>query len=75
MKFFDSLVLILVIVGAVNWGLIGLFNFDLVALLFAGSGAFGTINTFSKIIYAVVGLAGLYSISFFAKSKYTDRDI
>lgn len=72
MKVFDSIVLILVIVGAVNWGLIGLFGFDLVAVIFAGSGAFGTISTFSRIIYALVGLAGLYSISFFGKSKYTD---
>lgn len=73
MKIFDAIVLILVIIGAVNWGLIGFFNFDLVALLFAGSSAFGTISTFSRIIYAIVGLAGLYSISFYAKSKYTDE--
>lgn len=72
MKVFDAIVLILVIVGAVNWGLIGLFRFDLVAVLFAGSSAFGTISTFSRIIYGLVGLAGLYAISFFAKSKYTD---
>lgn len=72
MKVFDAIVLILVIVGAVNWGLIGLFGFDLVAVLFAGSSAFGTISTFSRIIYGLVGLAGIYAISFFAKSKYTD---
>lgn len=72
MKVFDSIVLILVIVGAVNWGLIGLFGFDLVAVIFAGSSAFGTISTFSRIIYGLVGLAGLYSLSFFGKSKYTD---
>jgi len=70
MKVLDSL--ILVIVGAVNWGLIGLFQFDLVAILFAGSSAFGAISTFSRIVYAIVGLAGLSAISFFAKSKYTD---
>lgn len=74
MKVLDAIVLILVIVGAVNWGLIGLFQFDLVAVLFAGSSAFGTISTFSRIIYGLVGLAGLYSLSFFGKSKYTDRD-
>ncbi|MDU1414073.1 MAG: DUF378 domain-containing protein [Clostridium cadaveris] len=72
MKVFDAIVLILVIIGAVNWGLIGLFQFDLVAVLFAGSSAFGTISTFSRIIYALVGLAGLYSLSFFGKSKYTE---
>lgn len=74
MKVLDSIVLILVIIGAVNWGLIGLFQFDLVAVLFAGSSAFGTISTLSRIIYGLVGLAGLYSLSFFGKSKYTDRD-
>jgi uncharacterized membrane protein YuzA (DUF378 family) len=74
MKVLDSIALILVIIGAVNWGLIGLFHFDLVAVLFAGSSAFGAISTFSRIVYVIVGLAGLYAISFFAKSKYTDVD-
>ncbi|MEG2657677.1 MAG: DUF378 domain-containing protein [Clostridium sp.] len=74
MKILDSIVLLLVIVGAVNWGLIGLFQFDLVAVLFAGSSLFGTISMFSRVIYGLVGLAGLYAISFFAKSKYTDID-
>lgn len=72
MKVLDSIALILVIIGAVNWGLIGLFNFNLVTVLFAGSSAFGAINAFSRIVYVIVGLAGLYAISFFAKSKYTD---
>lgn len=72
MKILDSIALILVVVGAVNWGLIGFFGFDLVAVLFAGSSAFGTISTLSRIVYVLVGLAGLYAISFFAKSKYTD---
>lgn len=72
MKVFDAIVLILVIVGAVNWGLIGLFRFDLVAVLFAGSSAFGAISILSRIVYGLVGLAGLYAISFFAKSKYTN---
>lgn len=55
----DSLALILVIIGALNWGLIGLFNFDLVASLFGGQTSF-----LSRIIYSLVGLAGLYSITF-----------
>lgn len=54
----DALALILVIVGALNWGLIGLLDFDLVATLF------GQMTTFSRIVYALVGLAGLWSITF-----------
>jgi len=54
----DRLALVLVIIGALNWLLIGLFEFDLVASIFGGSTAF-----MSKLIYIVVGLAGLYSIS------------
>lgn len=72
MKVLDSIALILVIIGAVNWGLIGLFQFDLVAVLFAGTSLFGAINWISRIVYVIVGIAGLYAISFFAKSRYTD---
>lgn len=65
MKFLDTIALILVIVGAVNWGLIGFFQFDLVASLF------GTMTAFSRVVYALVGIAGLYSLTFFAKDKST----
>lgn len=68
MKGFDIVALILVIIGAVNWGLIGFFQFDLVATLF------GTMSAVSRVLYALVGLAGLYSISFFAKDKYRDAE-
>jgi len=54
----DRLSLVLVIIGAINWGLIGLFQFDLVAFLFGGQGAL-----LARIVYAVVGAAGLWSIS------------
>ena len=47
----------LVIVGAINWGLVGLFQFDLVAALFGGQGA-----AMSRIVYSLVGLAGLYQL-------------
>lgn len=57
----DYVALILVIIGAVNWGLIGFFRFDLVAALF------GNMSILSRIIYALVGLCGLYMISFFMK--------
>ena len=55
----DTLALLLTIVGGINWGLVGLFKFDLVAWLFGGSG-----SLFSRIIYTLVGLAGLWCISF-----------
>ena len=56
--------LIITIIGALNWGLIGLFQFDLVAWLFGGSGAL-----LSRIIYTLVGLAGLWCISFLCRGK------
>ncbi len=58
----NVIALILVIVGAVNWGSIGLFGLDLVALLFGGQ-----LSLMSRIIFTVVGLAGLWCISFFFK--------
>jgi len=58
----DSLALILVIVGALNWLLVGLFQLDLVASIFGG-----TDSILSRIIYTLVGLAGIYSIKFLTK--------
>lgn len=66
MKALDVTALLLVIIGAINWGLIGFFQFDLVATLF------GPMSGLSRIIYALVGIAGLYAISFFAKERYRD---
>ena len=63
MKFIDKLALLLVIIGAINWGLIGIFNFNLVSMLF------GDMTTLSRIVYALVGIVGLYSISFFARNS------
>ena len=60
-KGFDYCVLVLVIIGAINWGLIGFFKFDLVAFLF------GDMTWISRIVYALVGLSGLYSISLFGR--------
>lgn len=54
----DTLALILSIIGCVNWGLVGIFQFDLVAWLFGGSDM-----VISRIIYTVIGLAGLWCIS------------
>lgn len=58
MKALDYIVLILVIIGAINWGLVGFFGLDLVAFLF------GSMSVLSRIIYAVIGICGLYAISF-----------
>lgn len=54
----DTLSLILAIIGAINWGLVGFARFDLVAWIFGGQTA-----GFSRVIYALVGLAGLWCIS------------
>ncbi|MGN0152069.1 MAG: DUF378 domain-containing protein [Wujia sp.] len=59
MKFLNCFCLTLVIIGAINWGLIGFFNFNLVSAIL-GTGVF------ARIIYALVGLCGLYLISFYA---------
>ena len=60
----DILALILSIIGSINWGLIGIFQFDLVAWIFGGQDA-----VFSRIIYTVIGLAGLWCISFLFHKK------
>lgn len=52
----DWLALVLVIVGAVNWGLVGVFDFDLVATLF------GDMSALSRIVYTLVGLGGIWVI-------------
>ena len=62
----DYILLTLVIVGAVNWGLIGFFWFDLVAFLF------GSMSWLSRIIYALVGISGLYTISFYGRINSGD---
>ncbi len=54
----DKFALVLVIIGAINWGLISLFQFDLVASIFGGQTAI-----LSRIVYGLVGLAGLYCIT------------
>ena len=54
----DTIALILSIIGSLNWGLVGIFQFDLVAWLFGGQG-----SVISRVIYTVVGLAGLWCIT------------
>ena len=61
MKLLYNIVLTLVIVGALNWLLIGLFDFDLVASLF------GAMSAFSRIIYTLVGISGIISIGLYTR--------
>ena len=56
MKVIDKIALILIIIGAINWGLIGIFNFNLVSAIF------GDMTIISRIIYALVGISGLWGI-------------
>ena len=58
MRIANIVALILVIIGALNWLLVGFFGFDLVASLFAGG--FGTLSALSRIVYVLVGLSGLW---------------
>lgn len=60
-KGLDYTILLIVIIGAVNWGLVGFFKFDLIAFIF------GDMSWISRIIYALVGIAGLYMISMFGR--------
>lgn len=56
MKIIDTIALILVIIGAINWGLIGIFNFNLVDAIF------GVASAFSRIIYTLVGISGIWCL-------------
>jgi len=62
MKFLDWLALTFIIVGALNWGLVGFFNFDLISAVFGTS-----THLLTRIIFAIVGLAGLYSLSIYGR--------
>ena len=65
----DRLSLALVIVGAINWGLVGLFQFDLIAFLFGGQA-----SLLSRILYTIVGAAGLWSISLLFMGRDRSRN-
>lgn len=66
-KGLDYTLLTIVIIGAINWGLIGFFRFDLVAFLF------GDMSWLSRIIYALVGISGLYLISAYGRIHSIDQ--
>ena len=61
MKVLNCVALTIAIIGAINWGLIGFFDFDLVSTLF------GQMSILTRIIYAVVGIGGLYAISYYGR--------
>ena len=69
MKWLDNTALVIVIIGAVNWLLVGIFQFDLVAFLF------GNLSWLSRIIYTLVGLCGLYLIRFFGRIGNSASDV
>ena len=63
MKIIDTIALVLIIIGAINWGLVGLFNFNLVDAIF------GTMSVLSRIIYTLVGISGLWGIKLLFDDK------
>lgn len=66
MKWFDNITLTLVIVGALNWLLVGVFSFDLVAFLF------GNLSFLARAVYILVGLSGLYLITLYGRINETN---
>ncbi len=66
----DRISLLLVIVGALNWGSIGIFRFDLVAWLFGSQAALG-----SRIVYTAVALAGLWCVSLFFRDREEHHEV
>lgn len=62
MEIVQIIAIVLAAVGAVNWGLVGLFKFDLVALI-AGGMKFGDVNVVSRVIYILVAVAGVISLT------------
>lgn len=65
----DRIALILAIIGGINWGLVGLFRFDLVAYLFGGQTA-----TVSRVVFALVGLAAIWCISLLFRDRGLDEE-
>lgn len=61
MKVLNGIVLALIVIGAINWGLIGLFNFNLVTYIF------GSMESISRLVFVLVGIAGLWSLTFFGR--------
>ena len=67
MRTLHVITLALVIIGGINWGLIGLFNYNLVDAIF------GTMSLVSRAIYTLVGIAGIWAITFFGFNNVSER--
>jgi uncharacterized membrane protein YuzA (DUF378 family) len=75
MDWLSRTALVLVIIGAINWLLVGVFQWDLVAAIFGGAELRET-SSLSRLIYSIVGLAGLYCITFlFRENAITDKTV
>jgi uncharacterized membrane protein YuzA (DUF378 family) len=71
-KSLNIVTLVLVIVGALNWGLVGIFKFDLVATIVGKD--FGEVNVLSRIVYILVAISGLYQLMNVARFASEDED-
>ena len=69
LKIIDKIALVLIVIGALNWGSVGFFGFDCVAFLFGGQ-----MGTISRIIYALVGVAGLWGITMIFRDPDCDKE-
>ena len=67
MRAFNAIVLTLVIIGGINWGLIGLFDYNLVDAIF------GPMSLMSRIIYTLVGVAGIWAIAFYGHDRVVQK--
>lgn len=67
MKLINYIALTVAIVGALNWGLVGVLSFDLVAFIF------GEMSWLSRIVYTLVGLSGIYLITFYSQLETTEE--
>lgn len=68
MRSMNAIALTLIIIGAINWGLVGLFQFDLVAAIFGGQDAI-----LSRIVYTLVGISGLVALSLYSRLGEPER--
>ena len=67
MKLINYIALTIAIVGALNWGLVGVLSFDLVAFIF------GEMSWMSRIVYTLVGLSGIYLVTFYSQLETTEE--
>ncbi|MCL6558603.1 MAG: DUF378 domain-containing protein [Firmicutes bacterium] len=73
MDWLSRVALALVIVGALNWLLVGLFQWDLITALFGGD-TLRAASGLSRFIYSIIGLAGIYAITFFFREKAVAKE-